>query len=275
MSSEAGDLLAAAEAALEDLEAPDPEEVEVTEATDPHKVDASELAVVPADYVEPWSRLEEESDRQWELFRHFREMGPGRSITKVAEHFDLSLNYLHSSITGRFDWMARARAWDRHVDRVYRLDLQEKVKEMAARHANQVVGSLEALILPFDALKRKMQDPNFTEELTEMDFRRLFDLAIKAGRVIPSLMSAERLARGMPTEIVQTEGEVQHIHVLEDVGQLAGVLAVLDRAGAFDDTRRTLGTGEVIDAEVVALDDDQSDDAGESQRQTVGVPAPE
>lgn len=271
------DLITAAEEAFEVMEAAkgDAADAEIEPAeklTDPGEVSPTELANLPADYVEPWSRLEEENDRAWELFRYFRELGIGRTIADTAAHFEISVGYLHNKFTARFDWRMRVAAWDRHCDRVYRLDLQDQVREMAKRHANQIVGSLEALSIPFMALRKKMEDPDFIDTLSDMDFRRVFDLAVKSGRILPSLMSAERLARGMPTEIVQTEGEIQHVHTLDGVDQLAGVLSVLDRAGAFDDTRRTLGVSEVIEAEAIEVDDDISDgEPGESEPEAARV----
>lgn len=233
---------------------------------DPHPLyeqAQEELAHLPAGYVEPWTRRPDEGDHAWEMFRFYRDLGPSRTIAMVAEEFKTKLPTLHNTYTSRFDWLARAAAWDKSLDRLYRIGLQEQVKEMSQRHASQIVGTLEALAIPFNEIRRRVEKGGTTgilKGLTNMDVRRLFDLALKGARVMAPLMAAERLARGMPTEIIQSDSEVRVIH---DIGtdQLTEVLSVLARAGVLDGPRDTGGTGEVVDAEVVAVDDDQPDGA--------------
>ena len=65
-------------------------------------------------------------------------------------------------------------------------------------------------------------------------------------------MSAERLARGMPTEIVGGTVEHQLVSTV-DRDQIGEILAVLAAAGALNVGGGSLGTGEIVDAEVVEV----------------------
>lgn len=215
-----------------------------------------DLLTLPPGYIEPWTRKENETEKAWGYFEHFRDAGPERTFVGTAKHFGLHEAFV-SKIAAKYRWRDRALAWDRHMDRVYRISVQRAVREMAQRHASQVVESLGVLALPFQAIQRKLEEnPDFLDELAGTDIRRLFDMALRSGKILPMLMSAERLARGMPTEIVQAEGEVRHVHELREADPIAAVLSILERNRLLPGGGRTGGSGEVVDAEVVEMDDD-------------------
>jgi len=108
-------------------------------------------------------------------------------------------------------------------------------------------------MVPIDALTIAMSDnEEFIADLTNMDKKKLISLANLAARTIPSLMAAERLSRGMPTEIVT--GVVEHQHVVSvERDQIGNVLEVLGQAGVLDVGNANSGTGDIIDAEVVEV----------------------
>lgn len=247
--------------------------IEPPEVPEREHIDHEEISVTPFDavsliptegtgYEEPWAQYGDESSEGYERFLWFRDQGAGRSAAETAKHFGLSKQAMNS---GRFEWTLRARAWDAHMDRVYRLKLQEAIQEMAERHASQMVEALEHISLPFKALAAKMEgDPDFLDKLSKTSVVKLFDMAVKASKVAPTLMTAERLSRGMPTEIVQAEGEVRHVHEISAPEQLAEVLAILDRNHALTAGGGAGGFGEIIEAEVVEVHDDDADPEADS-----------
>ncbi len=223
------------------------------------------VALIPTGgtgYEEPWSQYPDESLEQYERFKWYRDQGAGRSQTATAEHFSI----IPASIPGKkFEWDLRARAWDAHLDRVYRLKLQEAVKEMAQRHAKLMVSALEHLTIPFQAIEQAMKDnPDFIKKLSKTNVLRLFDMAVKASKAAPSLMTAERLARNQPTEIIKAEGEVRHVHEISAPEQLAEVIAILDRNHALAIGGRQGSVGEIIEADVVEVHDDDADAEADS-----------
>jgi hypothetical protein len=156
--------------------------------------------------LEPWDRRAEESDEAFEAFTVYRDLGPGRSIRKVAEALDKSRQTLgqHSS---RHDWQDRAAAWDLEVDRQRRLALVEENVRAARRHAQQLQGALQVMSLPILEVMRRIQED--ASLLHQLPFPELSTLAVQSARVMPRLVVADRLARGMSTENVEHGGTIE------------------------------------------------------------------
>ena len=216
-------------------------------------VPASDVEIV-SDYIEPWAQLPDESRHYMEMFQAFLDLGPNRTLTAVARQFGITPNAL-ARPSSKFAWKDRARAFDAHLDRVYRAQLDQATRDMADRHASSMAQGLSVLAAPFVALQQRMDDdPEFITSLSNTSARRLLDLAFKAARVMPPMMGAERVARGLPNEIRRIEGTVTHEHTLElasDADKIAAILNALESAGAFDG-----GSGPL---ELVAPSDSEDD----------------
>jgi hypothetical protein len=65
----------------------------------------------------PWERQDSESDRSFEAFEAYRQMGLARSLTKVAEKLGKSLQLIDRWAL-RDQWKMRVLAWDRHEARL-------------------------------------------------------------------------------------------------------------------------------------------------------------
>ena len=223
-----------------------------------------EIVPVPSEYQEPWDRREDESNSHYAQFLHFRDQGLGRTVAATHRHFNgemkrsptkrypdgmpQGIRYVTSQ---KFEWKARAAQWDQDQERQYQLARSEAVREMVDRHEDEIVEAIEALMTPIRVVNRLIEtDDEFVNSLSKSDAKKLISMANQAARTIPSLMNAERLARGMPTEIVG--GTVDHKHVVAvERDQIGEILEVLGTAGVLDVGGGNLGTGEIIDAEVV------------------------
>lgn len=226
----------------------------------PGEVDSVALAPRSDGYTEPWGQLPDEPERSFEMFKWYRDQGLTRTIKATAEHFGVKAVGVSNDYASPYRWRDRARAFDDHEDRVYRLSLDRAVREMAERHASSMAEGLQALTAPFIALQKRIEiDPEeFWEDLANTDAKRLIELAVKVGRVLPAMMGAERLARGLPSEITKVEGSIEHDHIHRaDRGQIEQIVAALESAGALDvgSGARQLGPpGEPADDEVYDLD---------------------
>ena len=216
-------------------------------------------------YRSPWDRRDDETDTAWELFSHYRDQGPKRTVAGTARH--AHENHLGNKDLKTFDkyrnsvrrysetkhWSERVFAYDVEQERIYQLARSEAIREMAVRHEVQIEKAINGLMLPIDALTMAMaDDPEFVESLSSFDKKKLIQLANLAARTIPSLMAAERLSRGMPTEIVS--GVVEHQHVTSvDRDQIGEILAVLGQAGVLDVAGTDIESGNIVDAEVVEV----------------------
>lgn len=67
--------------------------------------------------LQPWERQSTDTDRSWEAFEVYRQMGPRRSIQKVAEKLGKSRTIMERWSL-RHDWRRRVLAWDRHEARI-------------------------------------------------------------------------------------------------------------------------------------------------------------
>jgi len=210
------------------------------------------------EYLEPWTRQPDETDLAWSRFNWYRDQGPGRRRADFLQHFSLSVPTL-DALMRKYNWTQRLVAFDQYEDRLYRLQREMAIREMAERHGTQTIEAIESLSVPFKAIAQRMQDdPDLVSDLSKRDFKELMRMAASAGRILPSLMSAERLARGMPTEVVEQTGEVRHVHEYSR-DNIADILETLTRTGAFDAGSGPDEDPTIVDAEVIG------EDTGENQ----------
>ena len=246
----------------------------------PEPVARSEIAVPESttNYTAPWDRQpEDKTDFWWLLFEHFRDSGVGRSMPDTTDWYnDMGGTPVKTSITvqglrlqsTKARWVERASAWDIEQERLYQIARAEKIREMVERHGDQIEEALDGLMTPIRALLHRIEsDPDFIAKLSETSASKLIGLANAASRTMPNLMSAERLARDMPTTIVG--GTVQHNIEMVEVDHIGEVLAVLAGAGILDGPGNAFSVGEIVDAEVVevhslsAKGDERTHDSGD------------
>lgn len=221
-----------------------------------------ELAVVNAEYRQPWDIQPNENEFQYRMFLRYRDLGLGRTVVAVYRYFKkhpeeihnpkvtVSENYLYTLST-KNAWKERAYKWDQDQELQYQLARSEAIREMVDRHEDAISEAIDGLMTPIKALTHRIEtDPEFIENLSQASAAKLVDMAGKASRTIPSLMNAERLARGMPTEIVGGVVEHQVVNTV-DRDQIGEILEVLERARVLDVGDGSLGSGEIVDAEVV------------------------
>lgn len=136
----------------------------------------------------PWERQPKETPKPFEAFCIYRDMGTGRSLSKVAEKCKKS-----GSLIGRwsttYNWVERAAAWDDEQERIER-EVAEKeriksIKAMRKRHASIATAML---IKASQALQELPAD-----EVKASDISRMVDVASKL----------ERISRGDVGDVVE------------------------------------------------------------------------
>jgi hypothetical protein len=205
--------------------------------------------------INPWERLPGETAAAYAAFEAYRDMGPGRSVPKVIDmgHSGTSAAWCSKNL-----WVERCRRWDQHLSRIREQTYINGIEEMAYRHAETAKETLEALMAPVNELNRRVkEDPDRTRaELDGASIGKIMELAQASARSLQSVMNAERISRGLPTEISKKDEE--HVHRIEygDPERLAATLETFARTGVLDALMATGGTGQVIDAEAYELDPD-------------------
>lgn len=198
----------------------------------PEEMPEAPAELVPYSEFEPWGKMDEETDRDYELFSHYLASGLGRTYGATARHFQISQAYI-SKRAHKHDWPDRVKAWDDYREMVYTSLVIEKTKKMAEEHAGIAAKGIAALAIVFDEILNRAKDPELMKlELEEMSTRALFGLADKAARALPNLMGAERLSRGLPTELtaeVQVKENRVTVQTTEELSEIInGLQQVLD-----------------------------------------------
>lgn len=122
---------------------------------------------------EPWEQQPGETDTQYGQFTVYRDLGPGRTIAKVARELDRDPAHLRRVSSVRL-WRQRATAFDRHREQVRQRIWQEKCREAAeadAKILSAAVGKLAQWLMGLDPAR-----------LSEGDGTRLLDVVMRHRR---------------------------------------------------------------------------------------------
>ena len=103
-----------------------------------------------------WDRLPKETSRQYEAFCIYRDMGPDRSILKVAQEWSAGG---HTSKlkewSSKHHWVERALHMMSTLMRLRRARNEEAIIEMSARHADYSLQIQEKAIEALNSLNPK------------------------------------------------------------------------------------------------------------------------
>lgn len=145
--------------------------------------------------AKPWEKQDNESPQSFEAFSTYRNMGPERSLSKLAKEIGKSAG-LMARWSAKYDWQKRIEAWDRHLDTQTQEELVLERKQTARRHlmisAHLQEAVLERLIGSHRVAKLDLS------KLTASDLVRMTALA----------KQIDDLTLGNPTE--RTEEVVTH-----------------------------------------------------------------
>ncbi len=191
--------------------------------------DLPALPAISSTTFEPWFRMEGEGVKPFEQFEHYLAQGMGRVKQVTADHFGLSGSYIRK-LASDMDWDRRAKAFDLWRQRIWQLKVAEQVMEMAEQHGKVAARGIEALATAFEALeiRAKDEDMSLADELATLPAKQLMAVVRDAAKAIPGLMNAERLSRGMPTEISSHSIVQSHEVTVQTTDELAELLAGLN-----------------------------------------------
>jgi Phage terminase small subunit len=140
---------------------------------------------------EAWERQDGETPEAFEAFALYRDMGPDRSLRRVAKELHKSLTIVRRwSADNR--WRDRVAAWDGEQDRVKREGYLEEIRDVGRRQAETARRHAGALSLPAVEIARRLERDEGA--LAAMDTSALLGLAVKAAKPLAQLMHAEREA---------------------------------------------------------------------------------
>lgn len=171
-----------------------------------------------------------EPDPAWskerkEAFTLYRDQGPTRSLARVAEELKKSATIM-GRWSGEDGWVARAAAFDAHLDSIRRESAEEQIAAVTAKHAAALESAITVISRPIVKLAERIENGDLTEDDEEV---LRYTLGTKEGaKLLPSLIQASRLVHGVSTQNVAVNG--QHRHKIEraDLNELDAYLLGFD-----------------------------------------------
>lgn len=150
--------------------------------------------------VEPWERQTAESAQAFEAFAVYRDLGPARSVTKVAQELHKSRTLL-GRWSRQYVWVMRATAYDREQDRLFLAEQRQARRDIARRHAKLAQAVQSKAVARLQAL-----DPR---ELSPSDLLRYFQVAAEIERravgEAPLAAGAEVAEQGADVAVLSDE----------------------------------------------------------------------
>lgn len=110
--------------------------------------------------IDAWERQNDESEKAYEAFVIYRELGAERSTTKVSERLGKSLALIQRWCRTH-KWVDRCRAYDNHLDEKARAEALAKYRKMNARHINTAMHLQEVALEALMALDPKDLHPKY------------------------------------------------------------------------------------------------------------------
>ncbi|HEX5467076.1 MAG TPA: hypothetical protein VFW92_10435 [Candidatus Limnocylindrales bacterium] len=145
-----------------------------------------------------WEPQPGETSPAYAAFVLYRDMGSARSISKTAEALGRNRTLI-GGWSSRWRWQERIAGWEGELSR---RALEEETNErramvkLHARTARAVINAVARRVVGDEAHGVAAIDPN---TLGPQDLARLLDVAVKI----------ERLARGVPSEVVETRASIE------------------------------------------------------------------
>jgi len=212
----------------------------------------------------PWEPLPHESMKAWTAFMTYRDAGRKRSAAYVRGTGLKVSNWWLSE----FKWILRTQLYDQYIQAEEVIETHRLNRELRKRHASQAAQALDGLMAPFlEYQRRSEEDPEqLAEAMQQMDTKKLINTMQASARVLQPLMSAERLAQDLPTEMTETHVQGQ-ITVQDNPEALINVLETLATTGIGD---ALFGTSQIID---IVDSEDEPVDPDNAPSKTASLPA--
>jgi hypothetical protein len=167
---------------------------------------------------EPWDKQEAETAKSYAAFCEYRNMGPSRSFSKLAEIY-VEKKYIKTTSkphqkqaklstrirqfatwSSKYNWVSRAESWDLEQDRIERAEQEKTVRDMKQRLADQArviqTKGLQRIIdlNPLELNRREALDYFVKGVEIEAKYREVPDLKIEhTGQITTTNLGFERI----------------------------------------------------------------------------------
>lgn len=122
----------------------------------------------------PWERQKGESEKAFEAFAAYRDMGEKRTFTAVAEKLQKSVSLIRRW-KDRWEWPERVRAYDNELEKAARAKVIKDRKDMTERHIKIAMQLQKKALEALTSLEVEAMSPKDIKEYIKMatDLERL------------------------------------------------------------------------------------------------------
>ncbi len=122
----------------------------------------------------PWERQKGESEKAFEAFAAYRDMGPERTISAVVKRLGKSRTLI-DRWKDRWDWQERVRAYDNELEKEARAKAVRGRKDMTERHIKIAMQVQKKALEALASLSVEDMSPKDVKEYIKMatDLERL------------------------------------------------------------------------------------------------------
>lgn len=177
----------------------------------------------------PWEPQPGESSTAFAAFACYRDLGSERSLEAVGRSLGKS-RVLMERWSTKFAWVARALAYDAHLDALSRKKREAEILKVRERHA-KLGAAMQGVAVA--GLRRKQRKANEQDGELDMAPQEIARLAADGAKI-------ESAALGIPTDVTETQDGGKPppapIPPPPDASRVAGILRALARAGKIDST---------------------------------------
>ena len=148
--------------------------------------------------IKPWERQPGESEKCFNYFKTYKDMGTDRTRAKLAVLVGKSKPTMET-IAKKWHWIERINAYNDHIEKISLATIEKEIKEMVKRHAVHAQSLETAIMIPVNKFMKKYQE-NVQTAFGDLSLGELLDLVFSSADKFPKLVNVERLSRGVPTD---------------------------------------------------------------------------
>jgi hypothetical protein len=178
----------------------------------------------------PWERQPGETPKAWRAFTIYRDLGDQRTLQRTADALRQHVATIRDW-SRRNGWVLRSQAWDTEQDRIRQAAAFAEIQTMAKKHANQAGLAQETLMIPIRVVAEKLAAggaDGLREWVEGLSHSDALELSLQSAKALPVLQQAERLARGEPTEITQSQNLNLNLSVQKTIPDEEKLRAIVD-----------------------------------------------
>lgn len=160
---------------------------------------------------EKWEKQENETQKNYNLFCVYRDLGITRSLRKVVEKLQKPERYIGnlSNLSAKFGWVERCNSYDEYIDSENQKANIERIRKMNADTATIAEKVRQLAGLKIQAIYKRVEGAVKSGNMEELD-ELLKDIPVS---MIPALMESgfevQRKALGV-NDKVDIDAKVQH-----------------------------------------------------------------